>query len=332
MALPFTFTFAFMKTKRGHSPHSRANTPPHPHLYTSKSSITSSHQYLTSKFQSTSWPQSHIRLDLSPSLPAVHHLSDICRRQEARRRHCHQRLPHKLNRKHCNVTNASTSNILTMSTSQDRDYLTSLPTELLVKVIAKVPIDSYLDLTYTSKGLRDFMKANAAGICNEAIRSRHSIAAEFLKSELKSGWLLPTHKRFGKEDEDYITNLVSYYRLTHVWRGKHYSLLGKLYNNDPNWYPNNLRTPFLTVKSPGPQFLYFLERNILIVCNEHRLPNCCSVRFDETFRRGYEEFLDTFNLLGLEVKNGNIVASGPHPDKIPRAMLWYYGLDKLVLT
>jgi hypothetical protein len=162
MALPFTFTFAFMKTKRGHSPHSRANTPPHPHLYTSKSSITSSHQYLTSKFQSTSWPQSHIRLDLSPSLPAVHHLSDICRRQEARRRHCHQRLPHKMNRKHCNVTNASTSNILTMSTSQDRDYLTSLPTELLIKVIAEVPMDSYLDLTHKSEGSSRFHESECS--------------------------------------------------------------------------------------------------------------------------------------------------------------------------
>jgi hypothetical protein len=229
-----------------------------------------------------------------------------------------------------------------MSTSQDHDYLTSLPAELLIKIIAEVPMDSYLDLAHTSKGLLDFMKANAADVCNEAIRSRHSFAAKCFKTELKNGWLVPTHEKFDKEDEDYKRSIVSYYRLARVWRGKHYRIYsppGKLYNSHPNRYAKNLRTKIITVKSPGPQFLHFLERNILIVCDEHRLPNCCSVRFDELagwkkeiFRRGYEQFLDTFNLLGLGVKNEYIVATGPDEDKIPRAMLWYYGLDKLVLT
>jgi hypothetical protein len=223
-----------------------------------------------------------------------------------------------------------------MSTSEDHDYLTSLPTELLIKVIAEVPMDYYLDLTHTSKGLRDFMKANAANICNEAIRSRHSIAAEILKTELKSGWLVPTHEGFDMEDEDYIRALDHYFQPTKVSRFKYYSLLGALFNGDVN----NLRTMIINVKSSGPQFLHFLERNIMIFCDEHRLPQSCTVCYGlgsewEKFQlklRNYWGFLNTFNLLTLEVKNGKLVASGLDENQIPKAMLWYYGLDKLVLT
>jgi hypothetical protein len=221
-----------------------------------------------------------------------------------------------------------------MSTSQDHDYLTSLPTELLIKVIAEVPINSYLDLTHTSKGLRDFMKANAADVCNEAIRSRHSIVAKFLKMELLTGWLVPTHEGFDMEDEDYISRLDHRVLPTHVSRFKDYSLLGELFNGDVDL----LRTKIINVKSPGPQFLHFLERNILILCDGHRLPKCWVVRYDELVEYevlqphlgNYRNFLDTFNLLQLEVKNGKLVLRGPDPDKIPRAMLWSYGLDKLV--
>ncbi|PMD15782.1 hypothetical protein NA56DRAFT_709431 [Hyaloscypha hepaticicola] len=325
MALPFTFTFAFMKTKRGNKSSSKANTRPHPHLYNSTTSSKTSHQYLTIEFRRPFCPQFQVRLGSPPSLPAVHHLSDICCRQEARRRHCHRRLPPKLNRKHCKVINASKSHILTMSTSQDHDYLTSLPTELLIKVIAEVPMDYYLDLTHTSKCLRDFMKANVANICNEAIRFRHSIAAEFLKTELKSGWLVPTHEGFDMEDEDYIRALDHYFRPTKVSRFKYYSLLGALFNGDVSL----LRTMIINVKSSGPQFLHFLERNIMIFCDEHRLPQSCTFQLK---LRNYWGFLNTFNLLTLEVKNGKLVASGLDENQIPKAMLWYYGLDKLVLT
>jgi hypothetical protein len=126
-------------------------------------------------------------------------------------------------------------------------------------------------------GLRDFMKVNAADICNEAIRCQHSIVAEFLKTELKSGWRVPTHEGFNMEDEDYISRLDRRVLLTHVSCFKDYSLLGELFNGDVNL----LRTKIINVKSPGPQFLHFLERNILILCDGHRLPKCWVVSYDE---------------------------------------------------
>jgi hypothetical protein len=220
-----------------------------------------------------------------------------------------------------------------MSTSQDRDYLTPLPTELLIKVIAEVPMDSYLDLTHTSKGLRDFMKANAAGICNEAIRRRHSVMAENLKTELKSGWLVSTHQGFDIYDKDYLMMLDCAVWPDEVSSFKYYSLLGELFHGDVN----HLRTMIINVKSPGPQFLHFLESNLMVFCYD-RPPSQWSDRCFELgeawreFHESYCHFLDTFNLLHLEVKNGKLVLSELVEDKIPRAMLWYYGLDKLVLT
>jgi hypothetical protein len=42
--------------------------------------------------------------------------------------------------------------------------LTSLPPEILIKVLSEIPLSSLLDLTHTSRGLRAFVKDNAARI------------------------------------------------------------------------------------------------------------------------------------------------------------------------
>lgn len=76
-------------------------------------------------------------------------------------------------------------------------------------------------------------------------------------------------------------------------------------------------------------------------CDEHRLLRPCNVCYGlgaervelKPKLRNYWRFLDRFNLLQVEVKKGKLVLdSAPNPDKVPREMLWYYGLDKLVLT
>jgi hypothetical protein len=79
--------------------------------------------------------------------------------------------------------------------------LTTVPTEILVKVIAQVPLKSYLDLVHTSKVFGNFIKLNASRICNEAIRSRFRLEAKVLGSELNSGWLVPTHDKVGREEK-----------------------------------------------------------------------------------------------------------------------------------
>ncbi|KAE9380977.1 hypothetical protein N431DRAFT_292943, partial [Stipitochalara longipes BDJ] len=73
------------------------------------------------------------------------------------------------------------------------DYLTSLPSEILLKIVTQVPIKNFLDLVQTSRAFRNFIKANASKICNDVIRSRYQLEAALLQSELKAGWLVPTH-------------------------------------------------------------------------------------------------------------------------------------------
>jgi hypothetical protein len=83
---------------------------------------------------------------------------------------------------------------------QDPEYLTSLPPELLIKVLSEVPLSSFLDLTKTSRALREFIKTNAARICNMAIRSRLAYEAKILEATTnnKEGRLLPAPKKLKK--------------------------------------------------------------------------------------------------------------------------------------
>ncbi|KAE9380921.1 hypothetical protein N431DRAFT_459833 [Stipitochalara longipes BDJ] len=78
-------------------------------------------------------------------------------------------------------------------TPDNHDYLTSFPPEILIKILAEVPLSSFLNLMQTSRGLRGFLKANAARICNTAIRARFLIHAKLFKLVLKDGWLVTTH-------------------------------------------------------------------------------------------------------------------------------------------
>jgi hypothetical protein len=46
--------------------------------------------------------------------------------------------------------------------SPNQDYLTSIPPEVLNKILAELPLRSFLDLEHTSSGLRDFMRTYAS--------------------------------------------------------------------------------------------------------------------------------------------------------------------------
>ncbi|KAE9380980.1 hypothetical protein N431DRAFT_449711 [Stipitochalara longipes BDJ] len=122
-----------------------------------------------------------------------------------------------------------------------RDILTTVPHEILIKIIAQLPSKYYLDLVHTSKALRNFIKINASRICNEAIRSRFALEAAILKSELKSGCYRDVyhHRK---------TNLRSLHKMD-------YSLLG----------PLQPATVAIKLSSPGPQYLHFLEQGILLI-------------------------------------------------------------------
>ncbi|KAE9380978.1 hypothetical protein N431DRAFT_324246, partial [Stipitochalara longipes BDJ] len=86
------------------------------------------------------------------------------------------------------------------SKAQDHDYLTNLPPEVLLKVIAQVPSNTYLDLVHTSRFLRTFLKLNASQICNEGIRSRYPLEAKILETTKEAGWLVPTNTKLKEEE------------------------------------------------------------------------------------------------------------------------------------
>ena len=80
--------------------------------------------------------------------------------------------------------------------SKPTDLLSTLAPELLVQVIAELPLSSFLDLKHTSTFFRNFLKNNASTICNHAIRTRFPYEEKLLQSALMAGWLMPTHPWF----------------------------------------------------------------------------------------------------------------------------------------
>jgi hypothetical protein len=88
-------------------------------------------------------------------------------------------------------------------TSDHHDYLTSLPPEILTNIIAEVPLSSFLDLTHTCRGLRNFIKVNAARICNLAILARFTPEANPLGLTLKDNWLIVTHPQLLEDQREH---------------------------------------------------------------------------------------------------------------------------------
>jgi hypothetical protein len=142
--------------------------------------------------------------------------------------------------------------------SKDVDYLTNLPPEVLLKIIALIPSKFYLDIIHTSTFLRSFLKLNASQICNEAIRTRYALEAKVLETTMEAGWLVPTKL---KEEETRYT--LDFRRLHYV--GSRYRYVTFLCEKGQKRY---LRTSMM---EPGPQYIYFLEQDLLHVWSEKEL-------------------------------------------------------------
>lgn len=118
------------------------------------------------------------------------------------------------------------------------DPLTSLPAELLIKIIAHLPLNNFLDVSRASSKICQFMKTHAAAICNTSLRINYPARLELLQAELQEGWLVPKHPKL----------LAS-----QVFKEKIYYIY---------------RTPFQPwlfrhkLSLPGPQFLYILPRAV----------------------------------------------------------------------
>jgi len=110
---------------------------------------------------------------------------------------------------------------------------------------------NFLDLVHTSKGLEDFIRAEAANICNEKVRAYFQKHLEFLRVTMVDGWLLPRHPEYiliEKQFYDMPCQKASCPRLGL----KQTSLKEK-------WWAESLRG-----SEPGPMFLFQLENVIAV--------------------------------------------------------------------
>jgi hypothetical protein len=176
------------------------------------------------------------------------------------------------------------------STNPNRDYLTSLPNEILIKVISEIPILCYLDIAHTSRHLRSVLKANAARICNLRISSRYWFAAQYFQTEIKSGWLLPKHDvniHIDLQERPGGMALEMQYLCGELWNEKcsiHKKrqnrndvkirdVLGQLFPDD-FWVCDWEGLIHIKISGPGPQFLLLLEYDLLDICDGGGDANC----------------------------------------------------------
>ncbi|KAH7410572.1 hypothetical protein BKA64DRAFT_638236 [Cadophora sp. MPI-SDFR-AT-0126] len=82
------------------------------------------------------------------------------------------------------------------SPDKAKDYLTTLPPELLLTIISHLPnSSSLLPLSQTNIYLQTFLlTTHAATICNTFITMHHSHAASILSATYRDGWFLPAHE------------------------------------------------------------------------------------------------------------------------------------------
>lgn len=190
-----------------------------------------------------------------------------------------------------------------MSNTKDKDRLTTLPAELLIKIIAEVPLSFFLDLTQTCRHLRHLIKDNAKEICNGAIESRFPLHAKYLHPVKKRGWL--THSLY---------YLHSWEQRAVVKRKSE-----RIFTDRESWEYNWDYKIKLT--QPGPQYLAFLESDVVVMTIDKGM-------------RGREDNMERF----LRRVNGPWVKASDWVKEmviVDRRMMWYYGaprFEKAVCT
>jgi hypothetical protein len=177
-----------------------------------------------------------------------------------------------------------------------RDRLSTLPSELLLMIISEVPLSSFLDLVHTSKGLREFIKANARKICNLAIESRFPLQAKYLRPAKVSGWITPTHWAILEWEERAVEESRGRidYRRVEDWKSWDYKIkLGE----------------------PGPQYLALLESDVILMSTEKGLRASQDLmrRFLRRMNGVWATTRDRWRVMLIR----------------DRSMVWYYGFPNL---
>jgi len=174
-----------------------------------------------------------------------------------------------------------------------KDYLSILPSEILIPILADVPLSSYLDICHTSKTLKSFMQHFARELCNARILAHFKATAISLESYYIDGWILPT-----------ISFLMEWERRTECneWRRKWNRCKGFDYK--------------IKITESGPQFAAMLEEG--------------RVAFEGP--RGGLQAREDRLAESLERWNGNwgVKADGTIDRFVrDRRLAWYYGFPTL---
>jgi hypothetical protein len=225
-----------------------------------------------------------------------------------------------------------------------RDLFTTMPSEILLRIVTQVPSEYLLDLVQTCRMLRNFIKINASRICNEKIRSQFEFEAKLLQSEMHSGWLVPTNSKVKEEETAFSKFLIRGSPLERSSkRSRYFHLLGEA---------KEVSTIGLSLTSPGPQFLHFLEQVLLHIrlgpggeryvvwggsyyLSEIREKVVINGKtYFYTAHQGWNianpfwTFMRSFNRRVAQIKDGQVV---PHRywEKFPRELVWFYGVERL---
>jgi hypothetical protein len=67
------------------------------------------------------------------------------------------------------LKNTTNSALYASAAPVGKDYLSCLPTELLLKIVGYLPIRCLLDLAHTSTSFKHFLQTNPVRICSNAI-------------------------------------------------------------------------------------------------------------------------------------------------------------------
>lgn len=90
-------------------------------------------------------------------------------------------------------------------------------------------------------------------------RSEFEFEAKLLQTELHSGWLVPTSPKVKEDETDFTYFIIPKSLLRSSNESRNFHLLGEV-KEEP--------TIGLSLSTPGPQFLHFLEQGLLDICSD----------------------------------------------------------------
>lgn len=142
--------------------------------------------------------------------------------------------------KHLNLLRILLTRLSQIKRTSKPDRLTTLPPELLLKVLGHVDTNDFLSLVHACSYLSEFIATHAKAICNNKILSDPFLSncADLLDVKFEDGWLVPGNHVFEYAESVLIT-------------AQH------LLDNVP-LSENKFKIQFTR---PGPQFLFFLEQD-----------------------------------------------------------------------